>query len=55
MSLADRPPAQNRLYAVIVLVGHSLDAGHYFSFCRAAGGGGGGSDDVGWMTLLPPR
>ena len=52
--LAGRSPAQYRLYAVIVHAGHSLDAGHYFSFCRASGGGGGGgSDDAddGWWRL----
>ena len=50
--LAGRPPAQYRLYAVIVHAGHSLDAGHYFSFCRASeGGGGGGVDDDGWWRL----
>ena len=42
--LADRPPAQYQLYAVIVHAGHSLDSGHYFSFCRVSGGC---SDDVG--------
>ncbi|KAF0300891.1 Ubiquitin carboxyl-terminal hydrolase 38 [Amphibalanus amphitrite] len=50
--LATGPPAQYRLYAVIVHVGHSLDAGHYFSFCRASGGGGiDGMDDTGWWRL----
>ena len=36
--LSDRPAAQYQLYAVIVHAGGSLDAGHYFSFCRASGG-----------------
>ncbi|KAF0288086.1 Ubiquitin carboxyl-terminal hydrolase 38 [Amphibalanus amphitrite] len=50
--LATGPPAQYRLYAVIVHAGHSLDAGHYFSFCRASGGGGiDGMDDTGWWRL----
>ncbi|KAF0292792.1 Zinc finger SWIM domain-containing protein 8 [Amphibalanus amphitrite] len=50
--LATGPPAQYRLYAVIVHAGHSLDAGHYFSFCRASGGGGiDGMDDTGWWLL----
>ncbi|XP_043234034.1 ubiquitin carboxyl-terminal hydrolase 35-like [Amphibalanus amphitrite] len=53
--LADRPPAQYRLYAVIVHAGHSLDAGHYFSFCRASGAGGcdggGGLGDDDWWRL----
>ena len=50
--LAAGPPAQYRLYAVIVHAGHSLDAGHYFSFCRASGGGGiDGMDDTGWWRL----
>ena len=50
--LATGPPAQYRLYAAIVHAGHSLDAGHYFSFCRASGGGGiDGMDDTGWWRL----
>ena len=51
MQLTGRPPAQYRLHAVIVHnIGHSLDAGHYFSFCRASGGGG-GVDHNGWCLL----
>ena len=52
--VADRQPAQYRLYAVIVHSGHSLDAGHYYSFCRASDGGDGvGSDGAegGWWRL----
>ena len=35
MQLTGRPPAHYRLHAVIVHTDHSLDAGRYFSFCRA--------------------
>ena len=44
--MASQPAAKYRLYAVIVHAGHSLDAGHYFSFCRASDGCG---DD--WWRL----
>lgn len=33
--LADHPPAQYSLYAVIVHAGYSLDTGHYYAFCRS--------------------
>ena len=52
--LTGRPVAQYQLYAVIVHAGHSLDAGHYFSFCRASSRAGvgdlDGADD-GWWRL----
>ena len=47
--LAGQPAVQYLLYAVVVHSGLSLDAGHYFSFCRASGSGGGSnSADGGW-------
>ena len=55
LPVAGRQPARYRLYAVIVHAGHSPDAGHYFSFCRASDGGGGvaedGGDDGRWWRL----
>ena len=49
--LPDRPSAEYFLYAVIVHVGHSLDAGHYFSCCCASGGDGSDSGDCDWWRL----
>ena len=51
--LVGRQPAQYRLCAVIVHAGHSLDVGHYFSFCRVSGDDSGGCDgaDVDWWRL----
>ena len=46
--LVGQPAAEYQLYAVIAHAGHSLDAGHYFSFCRVSSGGGGGTDNDWW-------
>ena len=44
----ERVWCQYRLYSVIVHAGHSLNAGHYFAFCR-------GSDGAeGWRRLDDP-
>ena len=51
--IAGRQPAQYRLRAAIMHAGDSLDAGHYFSFCRVSGGCSGGRDDAddAWWRL----
>ena len=49
--VADRPPAQYWLYAVIMHAGHSLDTGHYFSLCRASDSSSDHADGGGWWRL----
>ena len=50
--LASRQAIRYRLYAVIVHTGHSLDTGHYYSFCRSSDAGRGPDGaDGGWWRL----
>ena len=50
--LASRQAIRYRLYAVIVHTGHSLDTGHYYSFCRSSDAGRGPDGaDGGWRRL----
>ena len=49
--LAGCQPAQYRLYAVIVHAGHSLDTGHYFTFCRESDGGDSHDEAGSWWRL----